>query len=222
MRKEKGAGRDQTVWLLRNNLSYAVDPDWRIVAQANLARADNESPSVRVAEFTDLVAGLAFRPTNNERFNALVRLEYYEDKGPVGQVTGSGQTQSPKQVSSIISADFNFDLSEHLTLGAKYGYRHGKVSLSRDSDTFVSSNAHLAIIRLDYTVARNWDVLAEARGLWVTEAKDMRLGALGAIYRHLGNNVKIGVGYSWSDFSDDLTDQSYTSHGPFLNLLGKF
>jgi hypothetical protein len=34
--------------------------------------------------------------------------------------------------------------------------------------------------------------------------------------------VKIGVGYSLSDFSDDLTDQSYSSHGPFLNLVGKF
>lgn len=56
----------------------------------------------------------------------------------------------------------------------------------------------------------------------MTKADDMRLGALGAIYRHLGNNVKIGVGYSWSDFPDDLTDQSYTSHGPFLNLPGKF
>jgi hypothetical protein len=34
--------------------------------------------------------------------------------------------------------------------------------------------------------------------------------------------VKVGVGYSVSDFSDDLTDQSYTSKGVFINLLGKF
>ena len=27
-----------------------------------------------------------------------------------------------------------------------------------------------------------------------------------AVYRHLSNNVKVGVGYSLSDFSDDLTD----------------
>ena len=43
---------------------------------------------------------------------------------------------------------------------------------------------------------------------------------LGSVW--VGSDVKVGVGYSWSDFSDDLTDQSYTSHGPFLNLLGKF
>lgn len=177
---------------------------------------------MRAAEFTEAMAGFAYRPVNNERLNALVRLQYFSDLGPVGQITGSGQTQSPKQVSTIFSADMNFDLSKKLTVGAKYGYRQGRVSLGRDSNQYVSSDAHLAVIRLDYGVTKEWDLLAEGRALWVTKANDKRLGALGAIYRHLGNNVKIGAGYSWSEFSDDLTDQSYTSHGPFLNLIGKF
>ena len=64
--------------------------------------------------------------------------------------------------------------------------------------------------------------MVEGRALWVTAANDKRFGGLGAIYRHLGNNVKIGAGYSWSKFSDDLTDQSYSSHGPFINVIGKF
>jgi hypothetical protein len=222
LRDEKGAGRDQRVWLLRNNLSYAVNPDWRFLGEFNLARANNDTTSVRAAEFTEAMAGFAYRPVHNERLNALMRFQYFEDMGPVGQLTGSGQTQSPKQVSTIFSADFNYDLSRHLTIGGKYGYRQGKVSLARNSSQFVSSNAHLAVVRLDYNVAREWDVLGEGRALWVTQAHDQRFGALAALYRHLGNNVKIGVGYSWSDFSDDLTDQSYTSHGPFLNLIGKF
>ena len=151
-----------------------------------------------------------------------MRFNYFEDLGPAGQITGSGQTQSPKQISKIASIDLNYDLSEKLTIGAKYGYRGGKVSLGRDSDVYVSSDAHLAVLRADYHVNKKWDVMAEGRALWVTAADDKRFGALGAIYRHLGNNVKVGVGYSLSDFSDDLTDQSYTSHGPFLNILGKF
>lgn len=64
--------------------------------------------------------------------------------------------------------------------------------------------------------------LAEGRGLWVTGADELRMGALAAVYRHLGDTVKVGVGYSWSDFSDDLTDQSYSSHGPFVNILSRF
>ena len=221
-RDEKGTGRNQRVWLLRNNVTYGVNPDWRFLGQVNLARADNDTLSVLAAEFTDAMAGFAYRPVKHERLNALFRVQYFDDLGPVGQITGSGQVQSPKQTSTIFSADVNYDLTRHLTLGAKYGYREGRVSLARGSDQFVSSDAHLGIVRLTYDVAKEWEILGEARTLWVTQARDQRLGALGAIYRNFGNNVKIGIGYSWSDFSDDLTDQSYNSHGPFLNLIGKF
>ncbi|MBO6944358.1 hypothetical protein [Altererythrobacter sp.] len=223
MRREtSAAGLDQTVWLLRNDFNYAIDPDWRFVGRVNLARADKSSDSVLAAEFTEAVAGFAYRPVDNEKLNALLRFSYFEDLGPVGQITGGGQTQSPKQVSHIGVIDFNYDASQKLTLGGKYGYRTGKVSLSRESNEFVSSTAHLAVLRADYNVVTKWDVLLEGRVLWVTAADDLRTGALAAAYRHIDNNVKIGVGYSLSDFSDDLSDQSYSSHGPFLNLLGKF
>jgi hypothetical protein len=56
----------------------------------------------------------------------------------------------------------------------------------------------------------------------VSGAHERKLGALLAVYRHLGENVKLGAGYSWSDFSDNLTDQTYTSRGTFLNLLAAF
>ncbi|GMN04570.1 hypothetical protein [Erythrobacter sp. MTPC3] len=221
-RETSPVGLDQIVWLLRNDVSIAVNPDWRFIGRFNLADADNSSASISAAEFTEVVAGFAYRPVDNEKLNALVRFNYFEDLGPVGQITGSGQTQSPKQVSHIGLVDVNYDVSRKLTLGGRYGYRTGKVSLGRESEEFVSSTAHLAVLRADYNVVKEWDVLLEGRALWVTAADDLRVGALGAVYRHLNNNVKVGVGYSLSDFSDDLTDQSYTSHGPFLNFLGKF
>lgn len=40
--------------------------------------------------------------------------------------------------------------------------------------------------------------------------------------RHLGENGKLGVGYSFAGFSDKLTDLSYDHQGWFLNLVGKF
>jgi hypothetical protein len=222
VRSEKGVGRDQTVWLFRNDFSYELNQDWRALGRFNMAVAKNDGSSIRAAEFTEAMGGFAWRPVDNERLNALVRFTYFKDLGPVGQATGSGQLQSPKQISSILSADVNYDLTEKLTLGLKYGFRGGKVSLGRNSDNFAKSNAHLIVIRADYNVVKSWDILAEGRGLWVTAANDKRFGALGAVYRHLGNNVKIGAGYSLSKFSDDLADQSYRSHGPFVNLLGKF
>ena len=52
------------------------------------------------------------------------------------------------------------------------------------------------------------------------DIRQRRRGALAAIFRHLGNNVKVGVGYNFSDFSDDLTILKYNNQGVFLNVIG--
>jgi hypothetical protein len=137
-------------------------------------------------------------------------------------VTAGGETAAPKQRSVIGSIDVNFDLTDTLTAGGKYDCRHGEVSLDRQSDTHVSSNTHLAVLRLDWRRVRRWEALVGARYLSNEIAGDSRWGGLAAIYCHLGDNAKIGIGYSVLDFSNDLTDQSYTSRGVFVNLLGKF
>jgi hypothetical protein len=222
VRFERGAGRDQTVWLFRNSASVQLNPDWRALGRLNIAIADNNGANLRAADYIEGVVGFAYRPVLNDRLNILGRFNYFQDLGPVGQITAGGQTNSPKQRSQIVSLDVNYDLTESFTVGAKYGYRQGSVSLDRTSDQFVSSNTHLGILRLDWRPVREWDVVVEGRYLSNDRAGDQRWGGLAAVYRHLGDNVKIGVGYSISDFSDDLTDQSYTSKGVFINLLGKF
>ena len=40
------------------------------------------------------------------------------------------------------------------------------------------------------------------------------------IDRQIGENFKVGVGYNFADFSDDLTDLEYDHKGFFLNLSG--
>ena len=47
-----------------------------------------------------------------------------------------------------------------------------------------------------------------------------RAGALTGLSRYIGDHLKIGLGYNFTDFSDDLTDLNYESHGFFLNLNG--
>ncbi|HEY2232976.1 MAG TPA: hypothetical protein VGK01_05815 [Candidatus Angelobacter sp.] len=43
---------------------------------------------------------------------------------------------------------------------------------------------------------------------------------LDAIYHHIGKNLKAGVGYNFTDFSDELTDLKYNHRGIFVNLIG--
>ena len=56
--------------------------------------------------------------------------------------------------------------------------------------------------------------------LVLSDLKERRGGALVALYRYLGDHFKVGVGYNFTDFSDDLTDLSYNHHGWFFNLVG--
>lgn len=221
-RFEEGSGRDQNVWLVRNNASAQLSDSFRLLGRLNFAIADNDAANVRAADFVEGSFGFAYRPTDNDRWNILGRYNYFQDLGPLGQITQGGTTASPKQRSQIISVDVNYDISKALTLGAKYGYREGSVSLGRNSDTFVSSDTHLGVIRADFHVIKSWDLLLEGRVLTNDLSQDTRYGTLAAIYRHIGDNAKIGIGYSFSDFSDDLTDQSFTSEGVFFNILGKF
>jgi hypothetical protein len=221
-RFENGIGRDQTVWLFRNTASVQINPDWRALGRLNVAIADDNGSSLRAADYIEGVVGVAYRPILNDRLNVLARFNYFQDLGPIGQITSGGEINSPKQRSMIGVIDFNYDLTHTLTLGGKYGYRQGKVSLDRTSDRFVSSNTQLGILRLDWRPVKQWDAVIEGRYLSNDLAGDARWGGLAAIYRHLSNNAKVGVGYSVSDFSDDLTDQSYSSKGFFVNLLGKF
>lgn len=221
-RFENGAGRDQEVWLVRNTAGLQLNPDWRALGRLNFAFADTETQDVRLADFVEGSIGFAYRPILNDRLNLLARYTFLQDLGPVGQVTAGGETAAPKQRSHILSIDGNFDLTDTLTLGAKYAYREGSVSLGRESDEFVSSTTQLGVLRLDWRLAKKWDALGEIHLLTNDIGGDERLGGLVALYRHLGNNVKVGVGYSFSDFSTDLADQSYTSDGFFVNLLGKF
>ena len=52
------------------------------------------------------------------------------------------------------------------------------------------------------------------------DLSDKRSGALVVVSRYLNPHFKIGVGYNFTDFSDDLTDLSFDHRGTFLSLTG--
>ncbi|MCC0030388.1 MAG: hypothetical protein H6891_09190 [Brucellaceae bacterium] len=51
---------------------------------------------------------------------------------------------------------------------------------------------------------RNWDLLLEGRVLYQPETGTTDYGALAAIYRHFGENLKVGVAYNFGRFSTTL------------------
>ena len=123
--------------------------------------------------------------------------------------------------SNILSFDFTYDLTKNWSLGGKVARRFGQISLDRVNPVFFDSTANLYIMRADWHITHRWDATLEGRILSLPEAGDTRSGALFALYRHFGQKIKLGFGYNFTDFSDDLTDLDYDSQGLFINFVAK-
>ncbi len=214
---------DRTAWLVRNSFAYQANPSWRLLGKFNLSSSDSSAGSFYSGDFVEGVFGAAYRPVNGDKWNSLFKYTYYYNLPSAGQKTATNPVADYIQKSHVISFDAIYDLAHWLSLGGKYGLRLGDLQQSRvDGGDWFSSRAQIYIVRADFHVIRNWDATIEGRRLYAKEAGDARSGALAAIYRHIGENVKVGIGYNFTNFSDDLTDLSYRSHGVFLNVIGGF
>jgi predicted porin len=193
----------------------------RLLGKFNYAVSDSSEGKSFDSDYTEAVLGCAYRPVYHDRLNALLKYTYFYNVPPADQVTGANTASDFIQRSHIGSVDVMYDLTSRWTVGAKYAYRHGEVAQDRENRDFFDSRAHLYVLRADWHFIHNWDALVEVRKLDLPDAEDSRSGALLGIYRHLGDHIKVGVGYNFSDFSDDLTQLDYKHQGLFINVIGK-
>ena len=212
-------------WLMNNNLAYQTNEDWRLLADFGIAFSNAGLSSDLDADFMELGLGYAYRPIDNDRLNALVRYEYLSDLAPDDQqnATRTGSASDFEQRSHVVSADAIYDVTPKLAVGAKVGYRISEIrDTTVDGSDFFDSQAFLLVGRADYHVVKDWELTGELRYLEASEAEDSKTGALIGVYKHLNQNFKVGAGYNFTDFSDDLTDLDYDSEGVFINAIGKF
>ena len=163
-----------------------------------------------------------FVEINYDRLNVLLRYRYlYDMYGQKVDAGGGVLTDRPRQRSHVFSVDADYDLNERWSIGGKLGFRLSDTSPDSTS-AFVANDAVLAIANARYHLVHNWDILLEARSLQIRQAKTTDFGLLAAVYRHFGNNMKLGVGYNFGQFSDDITDLTQDDKGLFINLIAKF
>jgi hypothetical protein len=212
--------RDLNSYLLQTGFNVKAWEDWRLAANLD-AVISEASATTRSGRYVEGSLGYAYRPVENDRLNALFKYTFLYDLPGADQVSVGGTTSGPSQISNILSADFNYDLTEILTIGGKYGVRIGETK-DRTVGDWQMSSAHLGVIRLDMHVVKNWDALLEGRVMWTPSPDTKDFGLLAAVYRQMGDNFKIGVGYNFGHFSDDLRSIGVDNHGIFINAIGKF
>ena len=211
---------ERTAWLLRNNFKVALTPDWRLIGKLNYSVSDSSLGDFYGGGYTEAVVGYAYRPIRNDRINALVKYTYFYNVPTTDQLTMQNVAADYMQKSHITSFDITYDLTANWSVGGKYAYRLGQVSLDRVQPNFFDSPAQLMVMRADWRFRKDWESLAEVRMLGLPDVSQRRRGALAGIYRYIGKNLKIGTGYNFTDFSDDLTDLRYNHRGVFVNFIG--
>jgi flagellar motor protein MotB len=212
---------ERNTYLLKNTLSLQLTPDWRTLAKLNLAESESSQGEFYDGNFTEFVLGYGYRPVAHDRLNMLLKYTFFENLPAAEQLGVTGTRADFIQRSNIVALDVTYDLTQRWTLGTKLAQRLGEVALDRTDAQFFESNANLYVLRADWNIVRNWDWLIEARALEVEQAEDVRSGYLTAGYWHLNDNIKLGAGYNFTDFSDDLTDLDFDSQGFFINIIGK-
>lgn len=222
-REEDGTGvaQDRDTWGVTASYSNKMNENWRFLASLDALYSDSAESDFRDGEYTKLRLGYAYRPIDSEKLNLLFGYTYLNDLPGEDQVDANGNTDGPLQRSHVLSLNASYDINDKLTFGGKLGYRASEVA-DRGTTAFTDNTATLAIARLDWHVVHKWDVMAEGRYMYTRETGTDEAGALLGVYRHVGNNAKIGIGYEWGGVSDDLTDFSYDNHGVFLNIIAKF
>ncbi len=218
--EDDGSWSKRTTWLFKNNFSYKASSDWRILGKFNYSVSESSLGSGFDSDYTKAVLGGAYRPVNHDRLNMLFKYTYFYNLPSTNDATTSSSSDLIQR-SHIAAVDVMYDLTQRWTVGGKYAYRFGQVALDSENPEYYDSRAQLLVLRADWHFLHKWDALMEVRQLDLPDAQDSRSGALVALYRHLGNHFKVGLGYNFCDFSDDLTDQDYRHQGLFINFIGK-
>ncbi|WP_274425108.1 TonB-dependent receptor [Chelativorans sp. YIM 93263] len=224
--------RDQNTYLFAAGLNWKTNPDWRLLTSVDAVISDSGSNQTAFTDtdYVEASLGYAYRPVEHDKLNALFKYTWLYDLPGNNQVISgaTGDRFAPAQRSHIVSADVVYDVKPWLSVGGKYGFRYGEVRYRVDDGTgtgfeneWQKSSAHLGILRTDLHFVKNWDLLLEGRVMHMPEADTTEYGALAAVYRHVGDNFKVGLGYNFGHFSDDLRDLTMDDQGVFLNIIGK-
>ena len=215
-RHDSGAEQREQ-WVTTNRLAWRLDDDWRIALRANHARTEDRLSAFNDTRLTELNLGFAWRPHDNTRNAAFGKYTYLYDLASSGQLGGAFYDQR----SHVLAFEGIHQMDERVQLAAKLAVREGEYRLGRGVGAWLDSRATLTALQLRYRVVWEWEALAEVRRLGVAHSS-ARSGWLLGVDRRIGDNLKIGAGYNFTAFSDDLTDLHQDHEGWFLNVAGYY
>jgi len=214
-RWDEAVGINTRQWVATNRFEYRKTPSFRWQGKFNASITDDQLGSDD-ARFVEAGIGFALRPVGNDRLNMLGRLTYLNDLQPLSQSTDADQR------SLIASMEGLYDLTRRWSAGAKLAHRSSEIRLERNTGIWIDNDASLVSARARYKASFGIDASAAYHWLGSRATDGNRHGALFTIGRRVGDNLTFSVGYNFTNFDDNLANDSYDVKGWFINLVGAY
>ncbi len=215
-RRDTGA-QDREQWVSTNRFTHRFDDSWRMAARLNYSRTDDNFDPAAGARFVEGNVGFAWRPWNSTSWGVFGRYTYLYDLATLAQIDGNDYDQRTQ----VLSLEGVYKFDQRWEFAAKAAVRKGEVRYGRGTGAWFDSNTTFYAGQVRYELVQQWHAMAEYRMLGVRDGGDRR-GWLMGVDRDIGANLRVGLGYNFTQFSDDLTNFDYDHKGFFLNLVGYY
>jgi hypothetical protein len=225
----KGSGRlewrrdeSYTNWLLTAGLARKIDRNWTALAREYLTLVEDRDDGQTLRRQSRFQIGLAYRPVDNNRFDALGLIELRRSKE---WQQGTGAVASLDN-SDIISLRANYHPTRPWWLSGRYAYKRNRdlIELNTGALTPDGYRAQLFGGRVTYDITNRWSL--GAIGTMLRDQFGSRQYAYGLEVGYVVvDNLWVTLGYNWRGFNtDDLTftGNEYTNRGWVLGVRYKF
>lgn len=213
-RRDTGA-EHRRQWLTTNRGDVKVNESLRLSAKFNYSKTYDFVTESNEAKFIESAIGFAWRPWDSNQWALFGRYNFFYDESSVGQ-----DSDGYDQRSHIFSLEGVYKHNAEWEFAGKLAYRRGEKRYDY-LDEWFDSSAMFSAMQFRYEVIRKWHLLGEYRWLKVKDG-GLKQGVLVGFDRDLTDNLRLGIGYNFTDFSDDLTKQDYRYRGVFVNFVGYY
>lgn len=209
-------------WVTQNFMDYRITQDLSFLGRANFGTSRFLETDNLTGRFVEVNLGFAFRPVETDRLNALGKYTFLHEESSDAQFLGDdGGTVETDDEAHILALEAGYDLNRWFELVEKTAYRLGKYKTALTDSASVGT--FLWVNRFNYRVTRKWDLGLEYRMLIQGRAGDsFKHGPLVELDRELYDYIRLGIGYNFTDFDDDLRRiNDYKKNAFFFRVSGK-
>ncbi|WP_288729033.1 hypothetical protein [uncultured Pseudoxanthomonas sp.] len=215
-RRDTGA-EEREQWVSTNRLTHRFNDSWRIAGRLNYSDTDDKLDPLAGARFIEGNLGFAWRPWDSVRWAVFGRYTYLYDLATLAQIGGHDYDQKTQ----VLSLEGVYKPDQRWEFAAKVAQRVGKARYGRGTGQWFDSTTTFYGTTVRYDLGQQWHAMGEYRLLKVEDGGN-RQGWLAGVDRDVGKNLRIGLGYNFTQFSDDLTDFDYDHKGWFISLVGSY